>query len=68
MRTYPPHNQDRDHNQNRAYSTKIPVRHKNAEYDEPGICLNCSGSGEGQHEGTRCYVCKGSGEEYKERK
>lgn len=30
--------------------------------DEPGICPNCSGSGEGQYEGTRCSSCKGSGE------
>lgn len=30
--------------------------------DEPGICPACNGSGEGQHEGTRCYHCKGSGE------
>jgi DnaJ-class molecular chaperone len=25
------------------------------------ICPNCSGSGEGQYEGTRCSSCKGSG-------
>jgi len=30
--------------------------------DEPGICPACSGSGEGQHEGTTCYQCKGAGE------
>ena len=29
---------------------------------EPGICPACSGSGEGQHESSRCYVCKGKGE------
>lgn len=29
---------------------------------EPGICPACNGSGEGQHEGTRCYRCRGSGE------
>ena len=29
---------------------------------EPGICPACSGSGEGQHEGTTCYQCKGAGE------
>jgi hypothetical protein len=29
---------------------------------EPGICPACSGSGEGQHEGTTCYSCKGAGE------
>jgi hypothetical protein len=30
--------------------------------DEP-ICSACSGSGEGMHDGTRCYRCKGSGVE-----
>lgn len=29
---------------------------------EPGICPACSGSGEGMHEGTTCYSCKGAGE------
>ena len=29
---------------------------------EPGICPRCSGSGEGQHEGTTCTLCKGQGE------
>ena len=29
---------------------------------EPGICPSCSGSGEGQHDGTRCVTCKGAGE------
>lgn len=29
---------------------------------EPGICPACNGSGEGQHEGTTCYQCKGAGE------
>ena len=28
--------------------------------DEP-ICSQCSGSGEGQHDGTTCWKCKGSG-------
>jgi hypothetical protein len=39
------------------------------EYDDPddpdsegGYCSNCSGSGEGQYDGTNCYVCKGTGE------
>ena len=26
------------------------------------LCTACDGSGEGQHDGTRCYKCKGSGE------
>ena len=30
--------------------------------DEPGICPHCNGSGEGQHEGSRCNYCKGMGE------
>ena len=25
------------------------------------ICSNCNGSGEGQHDGTRCPVCRGRG-------
>jgi len=29
---------------------------------EPGICPACNGSGEGQHDGTTCYSCKGAGE------
>jgi DnaJ-class molecular chaperone len=29
--------------------------------DEHPICSNCNGSGEGMHEGSRCYVCKGRG-------
>jgi RecJ-like exonuclease len=28
---------------------------------ESDICSNCSGSGEGMHDGSTCYVCKGSG-------
>ena len=30
--------------------------------DEPGICGNCNGSGEGRFDGTTCWSCKGSGE------
>ena len=26
------------------------------------MCNTCSGSGEGQHDGTTCRVCKGAGE------
>ena len=29
---------------------------------DTGICPACSGSGEGQHEGTRCRTCGGRGE------
>ena len=28
----------------------------------PDICPHCNGSGEGQHEGSRCNYCKGKGE------
>lgn len=31
------------------------------EDDAPGICSNCSGSGEGMFDGSVCYVCKGRG-------
>jgi hypothetical protein len=31
------------------------------EEEEPGYCPSCDGSGEGMHEGTRCYRCKGKG-------
>jgi len=27
------------------------------------ICPACNGSGEGMHEGTRCYACGGTGVE-----
>lgn len=26
------------------------------------LCSNCSGSGEGMHERSRCWVCQGRGE------
>jgi len=29
---------------------------------EEGICPACSGSGEGQFDGTICHKCKGEGE------
>jgi len=31
--------------------------------DEPGMCSNCNGSGEGMHDGTICMLCGGSGVE-----
>lgn len=31
--------------------------------DEPGICPACSGSGEGQYEGSTCRQCHGKGED-----
>ena len=30
--------------------------------DEFTLCSHCSGSGEGQFEGSTCYFCKGKGE------
>jgi DnaJ-class molecular chaperone len=30
------------------------------------LCSQCNGSGEGQHDGTRCRACKGRGTEFKE--
>jgi DnaJ-class molecular chaperone len=29
--------------------------------EEPEICTCCNGSGEGQHDGTTCWQCKGKG-------
>ena len=29
--------------------------------EDKGYCSACSGSGEGMHDGTRCYKCKGTG-------
>jgi hypothetical protein len=31
------------------------------EDDEAGICPTCNGSGEGYHEDTTCFTCKGRG-------
>ena len=31
--------------------------------DEPPLCANCNGSGEGQHDGTNCRKCGGTGSE-----
>lgn len=33
--------------------------------DEELICIRCNGSGEGQHDGTSCGSCGGSGVERK---
>jgi DnaJ-class molecular chaperone len=33
------------------------------EDSEPGYCPNCSGSGEGMYDGSRCSSCKGTGEQ-----
>ena len=35
--------------------------------EDPQYCTNCSGSGEGRYEGTRCWSCGGSGTERNER-
>ena len=31
------------------------------EQKEPPLCYACSGSGEGNYDGSRCWNCKGSG-------
>ena len=38
-----------------------PDCHQEPVEDDLVICSNCNGSGEGMHEGTRCYVCHGKG-------
>lgn len=37
------------------------TKHIESENDEPHLCAQCNGSGEGQYDGTRCRGCKGSG-------
>lgn len=32
-----------------------------SENEEPALCAQCNGSGEGQYDGTHCGFCKGSG-------
>lgn len=34
--------------------------------ENPPLCAQCSGSGEGQHEGTTCRSCHGTGTEARE--
>ena len=43
-----------------------PAQQDLFEDNEPGLCPNCNGSGEGMHDGTTCTHCKGSGEERSE--
>lgn len=45
-----------------------PVLMTEAEIDaavlaEPSLCYGCSGSGEGQNDGSICQHCRGSGEQ-----
>ena len=42
-------------------NVKIKNESTDNEDDAPSICSNCSGSGEGQHDGTKCGVCNGTG-------
>jgi RecJ-like exonuclease len=35
----------------------------NEDDDEEHICPTCNGSGEGMYDGSRCYKCKGTGDE-----
>ncbi len=44
-----------------CYGQCEECRDQKCEDDDYEICGVCSGSGEGQHEGTRCYRCKGRG-------
>lgn len=30
--------------------------------EDDSICPSCDGSGEGMHEGTRCFACRGKGQ------
>lgn len=34
--------------------------------EDAGYCLQCNGSGEGLHDGSTCWRCKGSGREKKQ--
>lgn len=36
-------------------------RHDDFGDDEELLCVDCNGSGEGQHDGTRCHYCGGKG-------
>ena len=38
-------------------------RDENGDEIEPGYCPSCAGGGEGQHDGSRCSSCKGTGEQ-----
>ena len=31
-------------------------------YEEPPMCTDCSGTGEGQYDGARCSTCNGTGD------
>jgi hypothetical protein len=37
------------------------VRDEIAAFEEPQMCSACSGTGEGQYDGTNCYSCNGKG-------
>lgn len=39
----------------------IKEREKPIDEEDKLICLQCNGSGEGMHDGTKCTSCKGSG-------
>jgi hypothetical protein len=44
------------------YTVANPVRMAFEAEDCVSVCTDCSGSGEGQSEGSRCTTCKGKGE------
>jgi len=37
-----------------------------SELEEAYYCMSCSGTGEGQYDGSRCLACGGTGEDHKE--
>lgn len=47
----------------RVHEMRRRMAAESPEDTEP-ICSQCSGSGEGQHDGTTCWKCKGSGVEH----
>lgn len=48
-----------------AYQLEAEIEAQDA-IDNPPLCSQCNGSGEGQYDGTTCHSCKGSGTEIRE--
>lgn len=40
---------------------RVVLEYRAALVEDPPLCGQCSGSGEGPHQGTTCYTCKGKG-------
>ena len=54
---------DRDNPHNAwMYENRDTCEDQEEPIEDSGYCIACSGSGEGQYEGTRCHVCNGRGE------